>query len=246
MSSPRLSPKPNEVSCEGNTTDASELRETETDDSESVTISLEQLAGLLAAHNNGNKQGNKNNDSNGEGTSYVDSVDIDTEIEYDEPLSSDDESERISSPVKRNLAEFVNDRLIKEQSKEKLKTKFARASRPKNLNTFEVKINKALYDSLPTIGKKRDGNLKRIQNMTVKAINNITKVADMVIGKNKESKAENILISTSELQEAHANLVDGLGLMCQVSHKVNARRVSYSKKLLENLKMISAINKANS
>ena len=171
--------------------------------SDAVTLSLDQLKQLIA-----------------DSKSAPDTVDNDDEVndqEYDEePFSSDEEAEVTAPAIDDKLAAFVDSRLTEEQSKEKLKTKFAKASRPINVNhTKEVKINKPLFKSLSVNARRRDVALRNIQSTAQKAVNNLTKVADLIVTKGKSS---NKSFSEDEFKELHCNIVNGLGLVCKTSY----------------------------
>lgn len=150
----------------------------------------------------------------------------DYECDDEEPLSSDDDTEMLADPIDSKLAAYIDSRLTEEQSSEKLKLKFQKASRPENVNfSKEVKIDKILFNSLSFTAKKRDLNLKKIQNMTVKAVNNVAKVADLLVKKCR-SKGK-VTFTEAECREMHSHTVNGLGLMCQTSHRINSRKVSF-------------------
>jgi hypothetical protein len=116
------------------------------------------------------------------------------------------------------------------QRTEKTKIKFEKATRSDNvLNTREVRINKALFKSLSITAKKRDSSLKKIHSTAAKAINNLVKVADAIVTKGKGKGPRTF--TEEEFKELHSNMVNGLGLVCQTSQRVNARRVRNSSNL---------------
>lgn len=185
---------------------------------ESVTLSIDQLRQLLS--NTDNKEGTNTP------SQKKDHEEFNQELpDEEEPLSSDEEPDYTAAAVDSKLAKFVDNRLIEAQNKSKILTKFEKATRPINIeHTKEVRINKALYKSLSMNSRKRDADLRGIHNMNSKAINNIVKAADMVVIKGK--KSGNKVFSEEEFHELHSNLINGLGLICQSSQKINARRVS--------------------
>lgn len=188
---------------------------------ETITLSLSQLKELLAEES---KKNNNDYLSHEQGE-VPDQDDLD---EIDEPLSSDEETDNTAPSVDSKLADFVDNRLVEPQPADKLKIKFDKATRPENVcNTQEVRINKTLFKSLPVGAKKRDIDLRKIHSTSAKAINNITKVADMIVKKGKEKGQKTF--TEDQFKEMHSNVINGLGLMCQASQKINARRVRISK-----------------
>lgn len=185
----------------------------------SVTLSIEQLRELIGSNENSNKP------SMPMARECHDNDDLDIDDDYnDDPLSSDDDTDVLAAPIDHKLAAYIDSRLTEEQSSEKLKAKFEKASRPANVNfAKEVKVDKALFNSLTLMARKRDNSLKKIQLMSVKAINNIAKVADILM---KKGKGE-FTLTESDYKELHSYTINGLGLMCQTSQKINSRRVSY-------------------
>lgn len=180
------------------------------DTNETVTLSLDQLKQLLATNPK---------------TKITAKADEEVIEEVDEPLSSDEEPDLTAAAVEGKLATFVNNRLIEPQPSAKIMAKFEKATRPTNIqNTKEVKISKALYKSMSIGAKKRDLELRKIHNMNSKAINNIVKVADAIVTKGKEPGK--IQFSADEFKEMYSNIINGLGLVCQASQRINARRVS--------------------
>ena len=104
----------------------------------SVTLSMDQLRQLLNEKN-----------VRSEVMTYSDTyVEFEDETEkFDEPLSSDEEMENVAEPVDEKLAAFVDSRLTEEESVEKLKIKFQKASRPSNIKySKEVKMEKSLFN----------------------------------------------------------------------------------------------------
>lgn len=188
----------------------------------SVTLSIEQLRDLIGA-----KEAAKSSTSIPVGTKdQQENVDLDLNVDYidnEDPLSSDDDTDVLAAPIDPKLAAYIDSRLTEEQSSEKLKSKFEKASRPANVNfAKEIKIDRALYNSLSIMAKRRDNTLKKIQLMSVKAINNVAKVADILM---KRGKGD-ITLTEAECKELHSYAVNGLGLMCQTSQRINTRRVS--------------------
>lgn len=188
----------------------------------SVTLSIEQLRELIGSKEDSNKQCMTKTTP----CQDHESGDLYVEDDYnDDPLSSDDDTDVLAAPIDHKLAAYIDSRLTEEQTADKLKAKFEKASRPANVNfAKEVKVDKALFNSLPLVAKKRDNSLKKIQLMSVKAINNIAKVADMLMKKGKGD----ITLTEADCKELHSYTVNGIGLMCQTSQRINARRVSYN------------------
>ena len=185
-----------------------------------VTLSLEQLK-LLLSSDNTPKQAEPEV-SNNKGKSEKIGADYSDE---EEPLSSDDESDNVAEPVESKLAAYIDDRLTVEQPKEKLKLKFDKASRPTNIeHAKEVKVDRELFNNLSNTAKKRDASLRKIQNITVKAVNNMAKVADFLVKKGKVKG--DIVLSEADCRNLHSLTINGLGLACQASQKINANRVS--------------------
>ena len=193
------------------TTDAISSIMTENDQ---ITLSVAQLKQLIEANSN---IASVNNVASLEQEPVADNL-------SDDPLSSDEECDVTAPEVEAKLAQFVDNRLVTPQSKEKLQIKFNKATRPSNIeNTREVRINNTLFKSLSLSAKKRDSELRKIHDMCTKAVNNIVKAADVVIkkGKHPGDKA----FTESEFRELHSNIVNGLGLVCQSAQKINCRRV---------------------
>lgn len=86
-----------------------------------------------------------------------------------------------------------------------------------------MKLNAGLYVKLDNSSKKRDGSLRKLQNMAVKAVNNLAKVAEIVL--NKERTPGQKTLSEEELCSLHTNVMDSLGITCQVSYQLNLKRV---------------------
>ena len=203
--SPVIPENVEESTSEGPATDGQDDR---------ITLSLDQLRQLI----------NENNHKQSSDDGATANNDISVEEELDDPLSSDEESDETAPAVDQSLVNFLQNRLSVEQPKEKMKVKFDKATRPTNLEcTKEVRVNKGLFSSLSIITKKRDYALRKIGSTNQKAINNFAKVADMVIKKGKCKGPKTF--TEDEFKEMHSNIINGLGLVCQSTYKVNFRRV---------------------
>jgi len=177
----------------------------------SISLTFDQLKELLAV-NTGPVSAEPDNNE----------CEVAVDVHEDDPLSSDDESEILASPVEPKLASFIDSRLTEEQPKEKLKIKYSKASRPSNINfAKEVKVNKPVFRAMSVVARNKDKELRKIQNMTVKAVNNVAKVADAIMKKSKQNQP---MFTEEEMKEIHSNIINGLGLMCQVSQHINSKR----------------------
>lgn len=140
-------------------------------------------------------------------------------------LLSSDEEEEETVEVNEQIAEYIDKRLSEKIPYEKLKVKLKNAKRPRNIKfSRETKINRHIYNNISLVAKKRDTGLRRIQGMVAKGINQMAKVANLVLEKGKQQQSIRQW-SDDDAHTLHKDVFDSLAIMCQVSREINVKRV---------------------
>ena len=135
---------------------------------------------------------------------------------------NDDEDE--GPEINKNVAMYIDTKLLKRLPRDQMRTKLERQKKPKNVvHAKETRVNPPIYNRMSKFAKQRDGAIKSIQGFVIKAVIAMSKVASVVIkaSKNEEKKA-----ADEWAQEIYTDVFDAITLACQASFSLNMRRVS--------------------
>ena len=135
---------------------------------------------------------------------------------------TDEESADEGPELDSAIAAYVDDRMTRRVSIEKLNLKMKRQPRPKNLkNAREVKVNNEIYHRVRKHVKIRDTKLKRMQKYCAKAIIASAKMAEKI----KAMQTEGDKSIQEWGHKLYDDVFDSITLTAQASYGINIFRV---------------------
>jgi hypothetical protein len=155
--------------------------------------------------------------------------DIDAEPNHDEAGEwlTDDEDEERGGDIHKDIADFIDKRCTTRLGKEKLKKKWDRHKKPKNVKYMgEVKINNAVYRKISFGAKKRDAECRRIQSLIARAVTATAKVAGKVLDIQRSTPGK-VKGAQEYATNMFEDIFDALTLGCQASYLLNVKRVGF-------------------